>query len=300
MCFGTLTVGPLQGNLPLEEGSTVLAAGIQGGVNFCDTAQLYETYPYIRRAMEMTGKYDLVISSKTYAYTRELAVTAVEEARKALNRDYVDIFMLHEQESALTLRGHREALDYLLECKSKGILRAVGASMHHIAAVEGATALGLDVIHPLLNCTGLGIVDGSRQQMEEAVSAAHNHGVGTFTMKPLGGGNLFKSAPACLDYVLGLDYVDSVAIGMQSVEEVEANLSYWQEGHFSPAQLRELEQKQRRLHIDDWCEGCGQCVKTCPQDALSVMEGKAVCNYSACVLCSYCAGVCPVWAIKVV
>ncbi|HHY52186.1 MAG TPA: aldo/keto reductase, partial [Clostridiales bacterium] len=150
ICFGTLTAGPLQANLPLEEGATLMAEAIERGINFFDTAQLYETYPYLRRAMEITGKKDIVISTKTYAYTRQLAQEALEQARRELNRDVIDIFMLHEQESIHTLRGHREALEYFFEQKQKGVIRAVGASMHRIAAVEGALQMGLDVIHPLL------------------------------------------------------------------------------------------------------------------------------------------------------
>ena len=300
LCFGTLTVGPLQANLPLEEGAEVLAHGIRRGITFFDTAQLYETYPYLRRAMERTGRRDIVVSSKTYAYTREMAVEAVEQARRELNRDYVDIFMLHEQESVHTLRGHARALEYLWECKQKGIIRAVGASMHHIAAVEGAYRQGLDCIHPLLNRDGLGIVDGSSRQMEEALLLAHGKGVGIFSMKPLGGGNLFSQAEECLRYILGLPWLDCVAIGMQSPEEVDANVTYWETGAFESGQIKALTGKTRRLHIDGWCEGCGLCRDRCGQHALSIQGGKAVCRHEKCILCGYCSTICPAWAIKVV
>jgi len=300
LCFGALTVGPLQAKLPLGQGGDVLACAIGHGVNFFDTAQLYGTYPYIREAMRKSGKTDVVISSKTYAYTRELAAGAVEQARRELDRDYIDIFMLHEQESIHTLRGHREALEYLWECKQRGIVRAVGASMHHVEAVYGAVEMGLDVIHPLLNAEGLGIVDGTRREMEQALRTAHAKGLGIFSMKPLGGGNLFGKAQRCLDYILGLDFVDSVAIGMQSTDEVTANVAYWNTGAFSARQQAALRAKTRRLHIDDWCVGCGRCVQRCGQGALYLEEGRAVCAHSRCVLCCYCAGVCPQWAIKVV
>lgn len=300
LCFGALTMGPLQAGMPVEDGARVLAHALERGVTFCDTAQLYETYPHIRRAMEITGRHDTVVSTKTYAWTRELAAEAVDQARRELNRDYIDIFLLHEQESVHTLRGHREALDYLLACKEKGIIRAVGASMHHVAAVRGATRLGLDVIHPLLNRTGLGIVDGTREQMEDAIRCAHEAGIGVYTMKPLGGGNLFRRAGECLTYVLGLDYVDSVAVGMQSVEEVDANLHFWEHGSFTSEQGAALQEKTRRLHVESWCEGCGECVRKCAQGALSLQEGKAVCDHGRCVLCGYCSAVCPAWAIKVV
>lgn len=300
LCFGTLTIGPLQAGLPLEQGAEILAYAMERGVNFFDTAQLYGTYPHLRRAMERTGKYDTVIATKTYAYDRRLAAEALEEARRELNRDVIDLFLLHEQESIHTLRGHREALDYLLEQKAKGVIRAVGASMHRVAAVEGAVAMGLEVIHPLLNLEGLGIMDGTREEMEAATQAAHQAGVGVFSMKPLGGGNLFAQADACLAYARALPFVDSVALGMQSLEEAAANIDYFEQGRFSPQAAAVLAAKTRRLHIDDWCEGCGACVNTCGQGALALGEDRVHCDHSRCVLCGYCAAVCPAWAIKVV
>ena len=300
LCFGTLTIGPLQANLPLEEGAALIVNALEKGVNFFDTAQLYGTYAYLREGMKLAGRRDAVIASKTYAWNRELAVEAVEQARRALDRDVVDIFMLHEQESPLTLRGHREALEVLWEYKQKGIIRAVGASMHHIAAVNGAIELGLDVIHPLLNVNGLGIGDGTRAQMEQALAEAAQQGLGIFTMKPLGGGNLFRQAAACLDYILQFPHADSVAIGIQSAEELDANLEYWQKGVFSTQAQARLAEKTRRLHIDSWCVGCGSCVSRCGQKALSIQDGRAVCTHAQCLLCGYCATVCPEWAIKIV
>ena len=300
LCFGTLTIGPVQANMTIADGARVLAYAIEQGINFFDTAQLYETYPYLKKAMSITGKNDIIISSKTYAYTKKLAKEAVEQALKELGRDYIDIFMLHEQESIYTLNGHSEALEYLLECKKKGIIRAVGASMHHVAAVYGAIEKKLDIIHPLINMAGLGIVDGSLEEMEAAIKKAHDSGIGVFSMKALAGGNLFKKAEKCLDYITSLDYIDSVAVGMQHTEEVDANINYFENKKFSQKQKDILNNKNKALHIDDWCVGCGECAKKCSQNALSIINNIAVCDNSKCVLCGYCSRFCPQWAIKMV
>lgn len=300
MCFGTLTMGPMQARLGTEAGAEIIRRAADRGVNFFDTAQIYGTYPHLREGMRLSGRRDIVISTKTYAWNREFATEAVEEARRELDRDYIDIFMLHEQESIHTLRGHMEALETLYDYKQKGVIRAVGASMHHVAAVRGASRLGLDVIHPIINRAGLGIADGSRGEMEEAVSAARRAGTGVFSMKPLGGGNLIKDAADCLTYCLGLPFVDSVAIGMQSAEEVDANIGFWERGEFSPEAVEALNGKERRLHIEEWCTGCGNCAARCGQKALAVENGRAVCSRGRCVLCGYCSTVCPEWAIKVI
>ena len=280
LCFGALTLGPLQ-------------------ANFLDTAQFYQNYPHLRCAQKLVGD-ELTIASKTYAYTRDAAIAAVEEARHAIDRDVIDIFMLHEQESEHTFRGHAPALAALYDLKAKGVIRAVGASMHHIAAVRAATRLGLDVIHPLINVAGLGIVDGTRAEMEEALLQAHNAGIGIYTMKSLGGGNLFSRAQECFDYALAQPFADSIAVGMQSIEEIDANVHYFEHQSFSQEDQEELQKKERRILIEDWCSGCGACCDACSQKALHLQDGHAVCDPSRCILCGYCSGHCPMWSIKII
>ena len=306
LCIGSLTVSPMQAALPFERAADVLAYAFDRGITFTDTAQYYDNYAIIRRALEKCADPSRVrVSTKTYAYSRELAKDAVEQARRELDRDVIDIFMLHEQESYETLRGHMEALDYLFECKARGIIKAVGASMHHIAAVRGVKKLAergfpLDVIHPIFNKAGIGIADGDVGGMAEAIAEVHGLGIGVFGMKSLAGGHLYSSAAEAFDFVLDSGFIDAVAVGMQSEEEIDANISYFESRTFPDAAKATLEKKSRRLLIEDFCEGCGSCVERCAQGALKLEDGRAVVDDSKCVLCAYCSKVCPMFAIKVI
>ena len=306
LCVGSLTVSPMQAALPLERAAEVLAYAFDRGITFTDTAQYYENYAIIRRALEKCAAPERVrVSTKTYAYSRTLAEEAVEQARRELDRDVIDIFMLHEQESYETLRGHMDALDYLFECKARGVIKAVGASMHHIAAVRGVKKLAergfpLDVIHPIFNKAGIGIADGDVGEMAQAIAEVHDLGIGVFGMKSLAGGHLYSSAAEAFDFVLDSGFIDAVAVGMQSEEEIDANVSYFESRSFPESAILALEKKSRRLLIEDFCEGCGSCVERCAQGALKIEEGRAAVDGSKCVLCAYCSKVCPVFAIKVI
>ena len=136
MCFGSLTIGPLQRNLPLADGSKLIRKALEAGVNFIDTAQLYRNYGYIREALKGWSN-EVVIATKSYAYTEEMMENALEEARKELDLDQIPIFMLHEQESEHTIRGHWPALEYLLNAKVKGKVKAVGISTHYVQGCWG-------------------------------------------------------------------------------------------------------------------------------------------------------------------
>lgn len=332
IAVGSLTVSKMQAALPADEAAAVLAYAFDSGINFTDTAQYYENYDLLRAALLRCRRpEDVILSTKTYAYSRELAVEAVEEARRALDRDVIDIFMLHEQESIDTLRGHMEALEYLFECRERGIIRAVGASMHHTAAVRGLMKLKdlgmpVDVCHPLYNMAGIGIADGSEADMADVLTQAHAMGIGVFAMKALGGGHLCGKAEDALRFVLEKPFIDAAAVGMQSFEEVDANLRFLETGTFSETDRIRLASKHRTLHVEEYCEGCGACVERCASGALHLEEVsgedaetpaydftsdfvrpsaepqkkyRAVPDDAKCVRCGYCTKVCPVFALKV-
>jgi aryl-alcohol dehydrogenase-like predicted oxidoreductase len=299
LCFGGLVIGPLQANLSVDAGAEVVARALEMGVNFIDTAELYGTYEHIREAVRRSGKKP-VIATKSYAYDTKGARESLEKARRELDTDIIDIFLLHEQESRWTLKGHSEALEYYLKEKERGIIKAVGVSTHNVEVVEVAGEMPeVDVIHPIINKSGIGIGDGTINEMLEAVRKAFHNGKGIYGMKPLGGGNLLNSYKECMDFVLEIPFVNSIAVGMQSVEEVIMNIAVFN-GEEVPEEIVDaVKQKKKGLHIDYWCEGCGKCVERCRQKALKILDNRALVDKEKCVLCGYCAGACPVFAIKI-
>ena len=299
LCFGTLTMAPMQKNLSPEDGARLLIYAYEKGVWFLDTADLYETYPHIRRALRAAPDY--IISTKAYCYDAATARAALERAYRGLGRDYLDIFLLHEQESLYTLRGHEEALSYLSEEKRRGHIGAVGVSTHYALCVRAALRFPeIEVIHPLVNIEGIGIQDGPRALMEETIAEAHARGIGIFAMKVLGGGHLIASSYDALRYAIDAPWADSVALGMQSEAEIDANVAMFEGAPDARERLEALRGRKRTLLIHDWCEGCGKCAARCGQHAITIRSGKAVVDPEKCVFCGYCARVCPEVCIKVV
>lgn len=300
LCFGSLTISPLQSNLTIDEGVKVIHRAFDKGVNFIDTAELYENYDYIKKATEGIRN-DIIISTKCYAYSKEGAENSLKKALKELNREYIDIFSLHEQESEHTIKGHWEAIEYFQKAKDKGYIRAFGISTHNVAAMEASLKYKeIEVLHPIYNKAGLGIIDGSIDDMKIAIKMAYDEGKGIYSMKPLGGGNLLKETEDCIKFVMNNKNIHSIAIGMQSKEEVDFNTAIF-EGRQPDNNLKDkLRNKKRRLLIDFWCEGCGDCAKACSQKAITIINDKALVDEKKCVLCGYCSRYCKNFCIKVI
>ncbi len=300
LCFGALTIGPLQRNLPLDEGAGLIRLAIDMGINFIDTAESYNCYPYIREALKNCPA-DVNIASKSYAHTRDGMKKSLLHALKSLERDHIEIFLLHEQESYYTIKGHQEALDYLVSARARGLVRTVGISTHCVAGVRAAASIPeIEVIHPIINLKGIGIQDGNLGEMLEAISFAGAMGKAIYGMKCLGGGHLIPAADRAMEFVLSLPELAAVAVGMQSKEEILYNAARFSGQTPDPALLPGLAGSPRRIHIEDWCRGCGQCAARCTAGALRIENNRAVADEKLCRLCSYCAAACPDFCIKII
>jgi len=299
LCFGTLTIGPLQKGLPVAEGTELIRQALDAGVNFMDTAELYGCYPYIKKALQDFP--EAVVASKSYASTGAEMAHSLERCLKSIGRDYVDIFLLHEQESYYTFQGHWSAVEYLVQAREQGLVRAIGISTHHVAGVRAAASVPeFDVIHPLINQAGIGIADGSVADMLEAINFAAVMGKGLYGMKCLGGGHLIPDMEQAMDFILAVPELAAVAVGMQSKEEIKYNVSRFS-GQLPDRQLAEqLKNKKRRLLVEEYCLGCGRCVERCTCGALSLVDGRAQVDDQLCRLCSYCVSVCQDFYIKII
>ncbi len=301
LVFGTLPLGPLQANLSPAEGGRLIRHALERGVTMLDTAELYGSYPHVREALAGYAG-PVVIASKTHANTAEIARAHVERALRELGRERVDIIHLHGARVRDPFTERAEVLEELLRMKAEGKIGHVGLSSHYIAAIRAAADHPeIEVVHPLINRIGMGILDGTAEEMADAIAACARTGTGVYAMKALAGGNLIAEARQSFAYVLGLAGVHGIAIGMLSEGEIDANVALFSGIAPEPAVWEELEQKRRRLRImEAFCKGCGVCIDACTNHALSVVDGTARVDEEACILCGYCGAACPEFIIRVV
>lgn len=300
LCFGTLPMGPLQANISEEEGGALILEALEKGVNFLDTAQQYGTYGYMRRALDRYHG-SPVIASKSMAEDYEGMRRAVEEALEALGRKYIDIFHLHAPRAVPgVLAQRREALQCLVDFRSRGLIKATGIATHNVGVVEEASLHpGIDIVFALINSSGRGILGGSREEMAQAIEKARKNGKGTYAMKVLAGGHLIPALPEALAYVRSLPQVDALSVGMVSSQELNLNLRLFQGEDIPGDELPRLNQK-KLIILDFVCKNCQSCLEACPNDALISGEEVVAVDRSRCLLCGYCLPHCPEMAMRIV
>ena len=226
----------------------------------------------------------------------------METALKELGRDTIDIMLCHCARQRFLEDEWGPTLEALLAARAKGLVRMVGMSTHTVAGVlDAARHPEMDVIHPLINRKGMGIIDGGVEEMLAAIREAHGAGKFVYAMKSLAGGNFVPDREASLRFIFDTPEIDAVVVGMVTPLEVEWNLRF-AAGRPIPEDLaRDTALSTKRLSIVALaCEGCGECVEHCENEALSVVDGKATVDHERCILCGYCAPYCQRLAIRMV
>ncbi len=304
LIFGSLTIAPLQRNMSPEDGGLVVSAALGKGIRWIDTAQMYGSYPHVRKGIEYSGidRDELVISTKSTAKSYKDMQDAIVEAMLELNCNYIDLFLLHAVRSMDDFKEREGALKAIIEAKNKNKIGSIGISTHStICAKALASDKRLDWYHLMFNMEGIGLTDSTLAEQEEAVKIIKDRGARVYAMKPLGGGYLKNKAGEALKWVKNHPLIDAVALGMTSEEEVEMNVKIFRDQPVSTELSNKLKSIEKSLFaFSALCSGCRECGKTCEQSAISVINGKAVVDEKRCILCGYCVPTCPKFALRII
>ena len=300
LCFGTLIQGTLQANLEPKEGAKAIRKALELGVNFIDTAEKYGSYPHVKEGLK-GWKGNVVVASKSFADTYDDMKEAVEEALREMNIERIGIFHMHLIKSKEEFQSRQSALKCLIEMRKEGLVGAIGMSAH---SAEGVSAIldcdDIDVVFPIANMKGFGIVSGTWDNMLYAIKSAKAKGKDIYAMKPLGGGHFINEIPEAIKFLKELSLFDSISIGMKTPDEVEMNVSIFENGFASEEISKKTKSAVKQLIVYDSCKKCGNCEETCDQGAIKVGKKKAVVDHEKCILCGYCASSCPVFALRVI
>ncbi|MGE5554254.1 MAG: aldo/keto reductase [Betaproteobacteria bacterium] len=214
------------GGIPIQrvspaEAERVVAAALEAGVTFFDTARNYTDSEAKFGAALRPVREGVVLATKTLARTAEAARADLAESLRQLGTDYIDLYQLHNVKPAWyeQLIGPGGALEALLRAKQEGAVRFLGITSHRPDLLLKALELDIfDTIQvPYSYLDHGGVTD--------LLAAAERADVGVIAMKPLAGGALAEVAGPALRFLANQPAVSVIIPGADSPEQVWDNLS---------------------------------------------------------------------------
>jgi predicted aldo/keto reductase-like oxidoreductase len=226
--MGTGSVGSGQASnqtkLGVKEFTRVVRHCLDRGITFFDVADQYGSHVYLREALKGVPREKYQIQTKTHA-------TKVPDCRSHLERyclelgvDYIDIVLLHCMTKSDWPKENAGSMEYLVEAKAKGLIRAHGTSCHGMDPLRtSAKDPFVQVDLARINPEGLIMDDKTPDVVASELEEMHNAGKGVIGMKILGEGRIKdpEKKDASLRFVLGLGTVDAYIIGFESTNQVD-------------------------------------------------------------------------------
>ena len=221
-----------QTRLGQEAFTALLRHGMDRGIRFIDTADLYGSHPYIRKALRGVDRDHYTLLSKIWVKEEDWvtpsggAIEEIDRFRRELGTDRIDLCLIHCMTQPDWPDRQERVRDELSALKQQGAVRGVGVSCHSLGALKTAAEdPWVDVIFARINHMGgrAYSMDGTADEVAAVLKTARARGKAVVGMKLFGAGKLTspEQQDASLAYVIGHDLVDAMTIGMLKTSEVD-------------------------------------------------------------------------------
>jgi aryl-alcohol dehydrogenase-like predicted oxidoreductase len=198
-------------------------------IRLFDSADLYGTHADIGRALKDKPRESFQLVSKIWVRPdglaekeRPLADVLVKRFLREFQTDYLDLLQIHCMTEANWPEQQRRQMDVIERLKEQGLIRAHGASIHSLEALEAAAnEPWVEVIHARVN-PYQARTDGPMEEVVPILQKAHAAGKGVIGMKLAGEGTFdAEQRRRSVRYVVGLDCVDVMIAGFEKPEQID-------------------------------------------------------------------------------
>jgi diketogulonate reductase-like aldo/keto reductase len=163
-----------------------LKEGLDGGINFIDTAEIYGSEPLVARATRGRKREELFVATKVWPnhLRRDALVRALEKSLKRLETSYVDLYQVHFPNSRVPIVETMAAME---ELKDKGKLLSIGVSNFSLQQLIEASA-ALKKFQIVSNQVDYSLAN--REIEADLLPYCESNGVSILAYYPLGHGKL--------------------------------------------------------------------------------------------------------------
>lgn len=234
--YGTAPLG--KPDISRHHAEACLNHAIDCGVSYFDTSPDYGSEPHVGAVMR-DRRDEVFLATKVNRRSRDGVRRELAESLERLQTDHVDLIQVHavnawaDLEQVLAPDG---ALAALREARDQGQARFIGITGHARPEMLGLALerYGFDTV-----LVALGMADRLVSSPETFVlPRAVEHNTGVIAMKVFGHGT-FPNRGLALRYSLGLPGVSLAIIGMDSIRQIDENVTL--ANHFRPLTAEEEE-----------------------------------------------------------
>ena len=232
--------GREQADLGVEAFVRLMREAYDRGIRYIDTADMYgykdekrgpKAHAMVKVALKELPKGELFVQTKLWARNAEQAKTDLERIRRELGLETLDTLLIHCMTKGDWNVALRPVIDFYLEAKEKGQIRALGVSCHSLDALKvSAKAPEMDVHLVRINPFEMKM-DGAPEAVAAQMAKMHADNRGVIGMKIYGEG-LTKTREQRLEsikYALGLGTMQAFTIGFSKVEHIDETLQLIEE-----------------------------------------------------------------------
>ena len=173
----------------VPEGKDALLSAINLGVNFIDTARIYDGSEFlIGQILSSFNREDLIIASKTINRTRDGSQHDVDRSLSLMNLNRLDLYQLDDvaMEDWDLILQENGALEGLKIAKYRGLINHIGISSHDLSLIDIA-------IESKLFDTVMIEYSAFYSETYNLTKKAYQNDIGVIAMRPLGGSGRMTS-----------------------------------------------------------------------------------------------------------
>ena len=274
--------------LPDDCGDAVelLRHAIDSGMRYIDTSRGYgESEFKLGRALRDGYREKVYLSTKCSPWVQKIqsgddgsaqsVLRRIEESLLRLDVDYLDFYQvwnINSAEAWKTATRKGGMIDGIRKARDLGLIRHIGFTSHEVPTNllnyldEADWCEVLLLSYNVLNKTYAPVLE-----------KAHDRGIGTIVMNPVGGGKLAQDSPIlgklvddlglvslpdlAVRYVLSNPHVTTILCGISTVRDVDDTIAAAERGPLAPEQLEQVDSFFAALARNQvaYCTRCGYC-----------------------------------------
>ena len=285
-----VNVGAMRLPKDVDEAVGLIRHAIDSGMRYIDTSRGYgESEWLLGKALKDGYRGKVILSTKWSPWITKIQAAddtsadctrrRLEESMMRLDVDYLDFYQLwniDSREHYDQATGKGGMLEGILKAKDEGLIGHTGFTTHD--SVENLLEYLNEADWCEILLTTFNLLN---QEYGPVMEAAHQRGIGTIVMNPVGGGKLTEESPVlkqlaaevgaesvpdlAIRFVLSQPFVDTIISGISRLSDVDDTVSSAGKEVFDSGQMKVIADFMHRLTPENvsFCTACKYCMP-CP------------------------------------